>query len=201
MIESVKPLSILFSFGVLHLHWSGNVWSAAPMGPSGSEQSCWVPGAGSVRVTAGLMPLCPRGGSALSSGISASHAAGKPSWQVTGGSVQRIVFPSEAHFTAVLAKGAGSSHRSTGAPCIPHGGAGQRSTCQPPSSGCCPSIRVLQAAHWAPKVGRPLHPSATGGCVTDPTFPGSPVVKSPCGEDKKIVVFSYLFFPLNYLAF
>lgn len=50
------------------------------MGPSGSEQSCWVPGAGSVRVTAGLMPLCPRGGSALSPGISASHAAGKPSW-------------------------------------------------------------------------------------------------------------------------
>lgn len=84
MIESVKPLSrhsffFFFWSTTLYLHWSGNAWSAALMGPLGSEQSRWVPAAGSVRVTAGLMPLCPRGGSVLSLGISAFHAAGRPS--------------------------------------------------------------------------------------------------------------------------
>ena len=111
-------------------------------------------------------------------------------------------------YGAVLAEGAGRLHRSTGASCIPHGGAGWRSACQPPSSGCCPSIRVLRTAHWAPKVGRPVHPSVMGSYVTDPTVPGSPVVKILCGEDKKIVVFSSVFssklssilIPLPYLT-
>lgn len=63
MIESVKPpADILFFFFLEYYtlpYWSGNAWLRRLMGPLGSEQSCLVPAAGSVRVT-GPMPL-PQG--------------------------------------------------------------------------------------------------------------------------------------------